>query len=376
MNGNYLKELLDNAELYYDTNFDFNDITDIIIEKKHINKSSKQTYQHFFIYKNEKTLFTRTRFNKNLFLIDLKCRDCHRVFRKKTNLGRYIYTTYFAIPTLNIESVAHRCISCKNKLNSINGKEKARQTSLQRFGVSHNSKKPGFAEKVKNTCAEKYGPNYKELFCKKAQETYFKKTSYYFNTQNPVIRAKQVKKWKETWLKKSYQEKQILTKKRLEGYYKLGSPGLFGINNSSPYKSKSRISEKWLNELKMYFNEQNIPLNILDEQGVPPYTVDFLIPGICFIEFYGSFWHADPYIYDEDDVLRLPFRDRQTIAKQVWQRDELRCAFITEKLQIPGIIVWENDYKKNPQKTFMDFYEAYTTILNDESKQRIYFCGR
>ena len=126
----------------------------------------------------------------------------------------------------------------------------------------------------------------------------------------------------------------------------------------------------------MYFNEQNIPLNILDEQGVSPYTVDFLIPGICFIEFYGIFWHADPYIYNEDDVLRLPFKDKQIVARQIWQRDELRCAFITEKLQIPGIIVWENDYKKNPQKTFMDFYEVYTTILNDESKQRIYFCGR
>ena len=58
------------------------------------------------------------------------------------------------------------------------------------------------------------------------------------------------------------------------------------------------------------------------------------------IEFYGDFWHANPTIYKENDVVR-----NGLTAKEIWKHDEARINLLTEKFNLNVRIVWECDSK-------------------------------
>lgn len=71
------------------------------------------------------------------------------------------------------------------------------------------------------------------------------------------------------------------------------------------------------------------------------YRVDY-IRGTKIIEFFGDYWHANPRIYKEDDIMigGLP-------ASAIWERDNKKL----EDLKLKGysvIIVWEDEYRKDP----------------------------
>jgi len=56
------------------------------------------------------------------------------------------------------------------------------------------------------------------------------------------------------------------------------------------------------------------------------------------IEFYGDFWHKNPLIYDIS----------QEFVKETWERDEKRISILEKKINSNVIIVWEYDYRKDP----------------------------
>ena len=58
------------------------------------------------------------------------------------------------------------------------------------------------------------------------------------------------------------------------------------------------------------------------------------------IEFYGDFWHANPTIYKENDVVR-----NGLTAKEIWNHDEERINLLKEKFNLNVKIVWECDSK-------------------------------
>ena len=64
------------------------------------------------------------------------------------------------------------------------------------------------------------------------------------------------------------------------------------------------------------------------------------------IEFYGDYWHANPMIYKADQKLSF-FNGEIRSACDIWEKDRLRVNRI-EKLGYSVKIVWEKDYRENP----------------------------
>ncbi len=58
------------------------------------------------------------------------------------------------------------------------------------------------------------------------------------------------------------------------------------------------------------------------------------------IEFYGDFWHANPLIYKENDIVR-----NGLTAKEIWNHDMERINLLKEKFNLNVRIVWEYDSK-------------------------------
>lgn len=64
------------------------------------------------------------------------------------------------------------------------------------------------------------------------------------------------------------------------------------------------------------------------------------------IEFYGNFWHADPKIFSDDDIIYSKLTARMIRAK-----DRERINLLLMNNNIKNIfIVWEDEFRKNPEE--------------------------
>lgn len=77
------------------------------------------------------------------------------------------------------------------------------------------------------------------------------------------------------------------------------------------------------------------------------------------IEFNGDYWHASPRLYKPDDIVLIHFYGRK--AKDIWKDDMLRLNEI-EKHGFKVHIVWESDYRENPEKVI----DECVKFLRDE----------
>ena len=76
------------------------------------------------------------------------------------------------------------------------------------------------------------------------------------------------------------------------------------------------------------------------------------------VEFYGDFWHANPDIYKEDDILN--FGSIKQSAKNIWQKDLNNINFAKEQNYIVYIL-WENYIISH---TDNDIKKYILTLLN------------
>lgn len=87
------------------------------------------------------------------------------------------------------------------------------------------------------------------------------------------------------------------------------------------------------------------------ERSIERALADFCFGGKV-IEFYGDYWHANPFKFKPDDIVgkgKWP-------AKDVWQKDAERI----KKIQDAGYevkIIWERDFKRNPEQVIKDCKE-------------------
>jgi hypothetical protein len=75
--------------------------------------------------------------------------------------------------------------------------------------------------------------------------------------------------------------------------------------------------------------------------------VDFAF-GSKVIEFYGSYWHADPRKYKETDIIYVS-KSKHLKAVDIWQADQLREAIIKAN-GYELLVIWELDYIQDPDK--------------------------
>lgn len=71
--------------------------------------------------------------------------------------------------------------------------------------------------------------------------------------------------------------------------------------------------------------------------------LDYYIPElkIC-IEYYGNVWHANPKIFNSNDI-PYSFKGSKKTAKEIWKEDKERIDLLKKDFNIDTIIVWEDD---------------------------------
>jgi hypothetical protein len=75
------------------------------------------------------------------------------------------------------------------------------------------------------------------------------------------------------------------------------------------------------------------------------YLLDFYIKDLNIgIEFNGDIWHANPDIYESNDIT-FPF-DTNLKVSDIWEKDKIKNDFLKTKLN-KLIIIWEKDFKKD-----------------------------
>lgn len=128
--------------------------------------------------------------------------------------------------------------------------------------------------------------------------------------------------------------------------------------NSYIKKLKSNRTSKWSLEIcetiKEYFpdlkyygkKEKRLYVKKQYYEYLKKYVI---MPDIYYnnkvIEFHGDVFHANPFFYNKTDKPH-PFNDK--IAKDIWELDEKKY-FYYNVLNIPYMVIWENEYKNDKQ---------------------------
>lgn len=128
----------------------------------------------------------------------------------------------------------------------------------------------------------------------------------------------------------------------------------------NPYKGKcgaySPISQELFKHISENFKDNTIYFatntnNEILEYPIGPYQLDYYDETLnAIIEFNGDLWHANPKKYSQEDYVKNPFLGSYRTAAEIWENDKIRIDYICNKLNNPTvIIVWESDYKSDPQ---------------------------
>lgn len=107
-----------------------------------------------------------------------------------------------------------------------------------------------------------------------------------------------------------------------------------------------KIIELALQELHISYTKQFrlSPLNENWKGKRKVWVYDFFIPNKnLLIEVQGSYWHADPRIYNSDDVIKFP-GEKMILASDIWERDVNKM----KSAELQGyntVAIWELDIK-------------------------------
>lgn len=122
----------------------------------------------------------------------------------------------------------------------------------------------------------------------------------------------------------------------------------------------SRLEELSYNLDKVYYNNLNQEYLLILEDRCYFYDWVDTINKIC-IEFNGDAFHANPNIYNKLDTPN-PFNNELT-SEEIWSSDKIKNDLLLENRDIKQIIiVWESDFKNDPDKVINDIIKAYNDI--------------
>ena len=155
-----------------------------------------------------------------------------------------------------------------------------------------------------------------------------------------------IKKYGEELGLKIWQDRQekwaktLIENGNLKGGYSLISQELF-----------EKISNYYESQEDLYFakgklnNEYYISTK---EYGYKLY--DFVdLNSRKIIEFNGDLYHANPKIYQENDITN-PFKGRNKTAKEIWEDDKIKIKIANDR-RFEVLVIWESEYRKNPIET-------------------------
>jgi len=256
---------------------------------------------------------------------------------------------------------------------------------LQYFGISKRTLKEEcnnerVRNKCKNTCREKYGsenPSGAEIIKEKKRNTFIKN----YGVDN-IFKDENFKTWLITnnfaWNSKTEEENKNRVEKQIISIRKFWneSEKVNKIKEDNKQKIKKFISSMTDEERKIYnkkkgawwhkLNDEQktaflnkrfqnsskletkiaeilITLNIgyTTQKFISKTSYDFLLNNTkILIEVQGDFWHGNPEIYKENDILQHPMN--HILAKNQWKKDEEK-RINAEKYGYKVIYIWEKE---------------------------------
>lgn len=227
---------------------------------------------------------------------------------------------------------------CGEKLHSQGESSKLSQdlfkaTCLERYGTTNTLSKgaPGY-NKRNETVKEKYGvENVFQLkdVKEKSKQTLIEHYGYEYNQAIPEVQAKT----KATMLKKFGSHTFNTIESRKKCFEKLKQLGQI-------ISKQDIIVQEYLKEENIAFEIEKVFSKEFD--GKQRWAIADIVIGNVVFEIQGTYWHADPRFYKENDVIE---RVHKT-AKEIWEHDTERKNFL-ETFGLSVIYLWQYDIENN-----------------------------
>lgn len=241
---------------------------------------------------------------------------------------------------------------------------KACQDLLRHYGIpvrtaSQARLTPVGKERIRNSYREKYGvenPSQIESVKQKKRDTFNK----HYGVDN-IWKSPEYYKWLEDYMLIHYGVKRVSTnpwgwngageKRKADRIKKLWrGRDMWWVSLSDEEKSAimgrvcsaNTIGSKIGTRVAEALDRLHITYRRWVSVGVRNF--DFEIDGCkVLVEVNGDFWHANPEIYDADDL--VPFPNGCQRAKTVWENDE-RKRLTAERFGYRLLTIWESELKK------------------------------
>lgn len=125
------------------------------------------------------------------------------------------------------------------------------------------------------------------------------------------------------------------------------------MNSLANTSFRSKIADEFCSELsksflgdKLYFGETEFAMCI-NNKGIIRIDFTNTTKNFC-VEFHGDYWHANPLIYEENEMISFP-KNIKKRAGDVWILDQTRMEHIRRR-GFRVFVVWESEYKLNRQE--------------------------
>jgi len=315
---------------------------------------------------------------KRIESIEYYRKRCFNCFEKKYNrkpkkLNAISYDLAFLFDIdISILKVCNRkraqtLENCINRYGEVEGKKKweeycekqAASNTFEYKKEKHNWDEKQFNEYNKGraqtleNCINRYG----EVEGKKKWEEYCEKQKYVGCSEEYFIE----KYGKEYGLLK-YEEVCKSKGKTLENFIKKYGDDegkrRFEISIESSPIFYSKLSQElfWVlyNKIKnkyekIYFGELNNEYGKLAPKPFNYFKYDFTcLDSKKIIEFNGDYWHANPIMYEEDDWIKYPIKEKK--VKEVWEKDKVKID-IAKSHGFDILIIWEVEYRSDKNDT-------------------------
>lgn len=146
-------------------------------------------------------------------------------------------------------------------------------------------------------------------------------------------------KWQNTLNLKSFEEQEDINRRKI---YRSGMSNA----SSQLFEKIDRQGARWGKKTETNLGEMMVTVS-----GKKRFMIDFAYGG-KLIEFYGDYWHANPNKYADDAVIFCG-KGRLVKAHEKWEMDKKRQDFLKD-LGLSLLIVWEHDFKTNPEKVIQE----------------------
>ena len=178
-------------------------------------------------------------------------------------------------------------------------------------------------------------------------------------TNSSKPRSEQAKKNISEAVTKWYEDNPNEREKRSEymkNYWKNGNI----VTNNFAY-NRSNLEDELYNDLKEIYPTIMKKQTLRDVNGKWYFPDMVLNECNLIIEFYGDYWHANPKLYNENDVIN------NHTAKEIWEHDQTRVYNLEHNIQninYKVLIIWQNDFVGNEKLVLQKLQEYINDRLH------------